>query len=67
MQRISLMELLLKCIIYSEVKILNDFMKIFNSYRDSIFIKDHVKSKHIIDKEKEQLRYEILEKNIFGF
>lgn len=23
-------------------------MKIFNSYRDSIFIKDHVKSKHII-------------------
>ncbi|AFB26423.1 MULTISPECIES: hypothetical protein [spotted fever group] len=37
-------------------------MKIFNSYRDSIFIKDHVKSKHIIDKEKEQLRYEILEK-----
>ncbi|WP_167316241.1 hypothetical protein [Rickettsia honei] len=37
-------------------------MKIFNSSRDSIFIKDHVKSKHIIDKEKEQLRYEILEK-----
>ncbi len=61
------MELLLKCIIYSEVKILNDFMKKFNSYRDSMFIKDHVKSKHIIDKEQEQLRYEILKRTYLAF